>query len=207
MAISLFILSLLAGLAVYFSKKSKVILGIAIIIAAVLLNFSFFKPKAWLDITDVEKFSGESWEKQLTISIFDYTPIYAELPPPSKAPDLPEVLEGETDFLSYEKGSNYQVGEIEVEEPARLRLPLSDFPGMKVSLDGEEIEHVNDDCRDQPYCQGLITFEVPEGRHTIKAELTDTPVRTVGNLLSLLSISILLYLLIRLRRGNDKIPF
>jgi len=68
------------------------------------MNYSYFTPKDWLYITDADKFSGESWQKQLTISIFDYLPIYAKFPPISLAPAVPEVLEGEASFWNILRG-------------------------------------------------------------------------------------------------------
>lgn len=189
---STFLLSILGAIGVYrlmqINKKIGWGVGIAAIALLYILHLTFFQPKQWLDISDKEKFEGESWEKQLTISIFDYLPIYAKFPPNKKAPELPDTLEGEVEFLSYKKGSNYQEGEIKVNKKALLRLPLFDFPGMQVNVDGKKITHWHDDCRGQEYCLGLITFELEEGTHKILAKLEDTPVRSVGNIISIVSI-------------------
>lgn len=189
---STFILSLLAAVSIYLvsklNRKFSIALGIAAIFAVVVLHVTFFQPKTWLNISDQDKFSGTSWEKQLTISIFDYLPIYAKFPPNHKAPDLPEVLEGSAQFLSYKKGSDFQIGKISATNSAVLRLPLFDFPGMKVYLDGSEIAHSHNNCRNEQFCLGLITFNIPSGNHTIKAQLTNTPVRTISNIITILSI-------------------
>jgi hypothetical protein len=50
------------------------------------------------------------------------------------------------------------------------------------------VSHVNNDCRGEDFCLGLITFRVPAGNHKIGVELTDTPVRRVGNYLSVISL-------------------
>ena len=189
---STFLLSILGAYSIYIICKIKEKwgkgVGVGVIAGLFILHGLFFQPKEWIDISDQEKFSGESWEKQLTISIFDYLPIYAKLPPNKKAPELPDTLDGEVEFLSYKKGSNFQVGEVEVKEAATLRLPLFDFPGMEVKVDGQKIVHWHDDCRGQEYCLGLITFSVLQGKHTIEAKLKDTQIRQTGNIVSLLSI-------------------
>jgi hypothetical protein len=200
---SIFLLSILSGIAVYLAGKGKYILGVVAIISAFVLYAGYFQPKDWQYISDKEKFSGKLWEKQLTISIFDYLPIYAELPPPSRAPDYPEVLEGQLKFLDYKKGSNYQLGEVEVGKKALIRLPLFDFPGMVVKVDGKKVNHWSDDCRDQPYCLGLITFNLSEGKHSIEAKLTNTPVRLMGNIISSLSIIVLAYLIVKSIRHEE----
>lgn len=205
LGISIFLLSILAGLAVYLSGKFKYVLGIALIAVSVYLYLPFFVPKDWLNITDNEKFSGELWEKQLTISIFDYLPIYATLPPWSKAQEFPEVLEGDVEFLEYQKGSNFQKGVVEASKDSRVRIPLFDFPGMRVLVDGQKVEHKNNDCRGERYCRGLITFSIPSGRHEIFVKLYDTPIRKVGNALTLISLGTLGFLIVKLKI-NGKVP-
>jgi hypothetical protein len=197
LSVAIFLLSFLTALAVTLSGKLKYILGSILILLAVVLNIGFFVPKAWLNISDKEKFSGSSWEKQLTISIFDYLPIYAKLPPVNKAPLVPEILEGNAKVTAYEKGSNWQKGGIEVIKDAVVRLPLFDFPGMKVTANGRVIDHYHDDCRGQTFCLGLITFKLDKGSYEFEARLTNTPVREIGNYLSLASIFVLIWLIIK----------
>ena len=197
LTISIFLLSILSALAVYFAGKYGYVLGVGAVLIAFLLYGSFFVPKSWLEISDAEKFSGESWEKQLTISIFDYLPIYAKLPPPSKAPQYPEVLEGEATFSDYIKGSNYQTGEVDVAKDALLRAPIFDFPGMVVKVDGEIVPHVNNDCRGEPYCMGLITFQIPAGMHTLEIRLTSTLPRKMGDIISLLSLGAVILIIFK----------
>jgi len=164
---------------------------------AVGMTITFFQPREWYNITDADKFSGKSWEKQLTISIFDYTPIYAVLPPPSKAPDVPELLDGQGRVLEYFKGSNHQSGRIEVETPVVVRLPLFDFPGMQVKVDGQVVPHWHDDCRGQKYCMGLITYQLGPGLHSVEAKLTRTPVRLIGDIVTLGSVVLVAWLMRR----------
>ena len=202
LAISIFLLCLLTGFFIYFSGKYKYFVGIILITVSIFLNIQFFVPKDWLDITDAEKFSGTSWEKQLTISIFDYLPIYGVLPPWSKAPEFPEVLEGDIKFLEYKKGSNFQTGVVEASKDSLIRIPLFDFPGMTIKIDGKIISHVNNNCSGERYCRGLITFSIPSGKHNVEIKLKNTPVRTFGNTLTLISFGILGCMVLKSRKKN-----
>lgn len=202
LGITSFLFSILAGVAVYFSGKYKYVLVAILVVSVFILHGGFFKPKAWININDNQKFSGELWEKQLTTSIFDYLPIYATLPPTAKAPDLPEVLRGDVQFLSYKKGSDYQEGTVKVNEEGTIRAPLFYFPGMKASVDGNETNISHEECQNEKYCLGLISFDVPKGEHTIRVWLSNTPVRSLGNLLTVLSGIVLAYLMFS---KNEKI--
>ena len=197
LTVSIFLLSVIGGIGIYLLPKFKVWVGLLVMVISIFLTYSYFVPKGWINITDAEKFSGVSWEKQLTISIFDYLPIYAKLPPIIKAPNEPEVLEGSAKFIHYEKGSDWQEGEVIAERDSLLRVPLFDFPGMTVKVDGNITPHINNDCRGQEFCLGLITFKVPSGQHKIEVELEDTLVRKIGNYLSVLSIGMAMVLMLK----------
>lgn len=202
---SAFLMALLSALAVALvpSKKLLPILGLFSIVTAFLLYGSFYQPKSWLAISDADKFSGQSWQTQLTTSIFDYLPIYAEKPPRYKAPDLPEILDGQATVTQYQKGSNYQRGTIRAETPAAVRIPLYDFPGMQVWLNDKLIKHYHNDCRYQQECLGLINFVVPSGTHTMLIKLTNTPIRTAGNVISLISLVILVFGIIYAKKNRS----
>jgi len=191
LAVSIFLLCILSGLFIYFSGKFKYLIGSILIIVSFVLSINFFTPKDWLNISDSDKFSGVSWQKQMTISIFDYLPIYATLPPINEAPDLPEIMDGKAEVVEYKKGSDFQYGTIKVLEDSNIRLPLFDFPGMVVKADGQKIQHNNNDCRGHDFCYGLISFKLPKGEYKIEVELTDTPIRKVGNLITLTSLIVL----------------
>ena len=197
LSVVIFLLSVLGGMTLKFTSE---VTGWAprmvkvFVVLAIVFYTGFFRPRTWYSITDTDKFSGESWQKQQTISIFDYTPIYAKLPPPARAPELPEVLEGQVNFKSFIKGSDWQKGVVEVGEDAILRLPLFDFPGMLVTVDNQKVDHWHNDCRNEPYCMGLISLSVPKGQHTIEARLTNTLAREVGDIVSGISLVLLVVL-------------
>ena len=62
-----------------------------------------------------------------------------------------------------------------------------------LTLNGKVINHVNDDCRGEDYCFGLISFTIPQGQHMIKVQLKDTSVRTIGNIITLVSFFIVVF--------------
>jgi len=157
---------------------------------------SFFQPKDWFSSSDDQKFSGESWERQLTISIFDYLPISAELPPKEKANILPEILSGEAIITDFEKGSNFQRFNLEIIKPANVRVQLYDFPEMKVSIDGRDTRHFRD-CENQDPCLGLVSFDISEGNHSVLISLENTFIRSFSNITSLLFMGLTAVLISR----------
>lgn len=187
-----FFLCLTAGyFLTYLMEKPAKIMLIVFSFLVIFLNVSYFRPREWFDLTIWEKFSGLSWDRQLTISIFDYLPIFAKFPPAKPAPHFPESDTGEVSFLDYRHTSSSLVFDTKSQSPARLTLPQFDFPGWKVTLDGKKVAHRHDNDL------GLITLDLPAGNHSVSAHLTDTPVRSAGNLATLVFLPLAIFTLIR----------
>jgi uncharacterized membrane protein len=181
-----FAISVLGGGIILLVKKPKqqVLTGLILISITVLLNFSFFRVEKTIKINDTEKlFSAKGWNKLQTDAIFDYLPIYAKAPPASAAPATPEIKEGEAKISDIKKGTNWYQFKIEVPKTslrgATIKIPIYDFPGWQALIGKQRtsIYHDND--------LGLITIEVPVGGHEVKLKLGDTPIRKIGNLISL----------------------
>lgn len=195
-----FLLSYLSAYSInYFSiLKQKIFFVIGIILLFVLYG-SFFRPQKWQLIDDHILLTGNEFVKQQTASIFDYLPKSADIPPNSPALNVPEVVNGKATIQSYNKGSNYQTGIINVEsELAMIRIPLFDFPGMTVWDNGKIIKH-NHICDGQPYCFGQISFSLSSGVHSIKVSLNNTWPRITGDLISISSMIIVVIFVIKKR--------
>ena len=182
LGIAVFCFSLASGALIKLTNR-KLLMVITIFVILILMNGSFFKPERYVYITDGEKFSGDSWLKQQTISILDYLPAGAQHPPTSPASNGPK-FSGEV--ISGQKGTNWQTWELNVyDEDNKLELPLFYFPGWEVKVDGEpvKIDSANE--------LGLITVDVPSGQHLVEARLKDTNLRLIANLVSLIGLGAL----------------
>jgi hypothetical protein len=91
-----------------------------------------------------------------------------------------------------------------VSSDAVIRLPLFDFPGMEVKINGKVIKHINNDCRGEEFCLGLITFNLPVGEYLIETELKDTPVRRIGNYLTIAGFTAIIWLIIKKNEKTNK---
>jgi hypothetical protein len=191
LSISVFVLSFISAVLISLSKKMEIIAAGLLIVSCFFLHSSFFVPKSWQKISDINKFSGESWERQLTVSIGDYLPISAKFPPNKKALELPEVLEGNVKILNYYKGSNFQKGVFESSGKSVLRFPFFDFPGISVLVNGKKIDYRNNDCRGEDYCFGLVSFDLNSGKNEVTIALKNTPVRVASNVISIFSFLLL----------------
>ncbi|QQG43529.1 MAG: hypothetical protein HYW45_00730 [Candidatus Daviesbacteria bacterium] len=185
LAVTIFSSSFVAGslVALPLSKKLRSGLAVVMVVALLVLYQGFFKIERPIPLTDQEKLSGALWDLQRTAGIFDYLPKTAKFPPGSAALETAEILEGQALVTNFQRGTNWLFFNIESSSSATVRLPVIDFPIWKVFLDQKQISFDNKNDLGQP------TFVVPAGKHTVFAKLFDSPIRSLANIISFLSLS------------------
>lgn len=148
-----------------------------------LLNAPFFRPDIWRPVTDADQFSGSLWREQISSALTDFWPASALAPPASPAPAHPQTLIGEAFLTASSRGAHIQEYGFEVTSSyAKVRFPTVYFPGWSALIDHKIAA---------PFASGelsLTTLRIPEGTHSVRLEFRDTLVRTLGNLISTLSV-------------------
>lgn len=86
-------------------------------------------------------------------------------------------------------------------EPFTARFNTFYFPGWQAFVDGEAVPTT------ASYPRGLITLEVPAGEHQVSVRFSDTPVRTLGNLVSGAGLLLIVGLTLVLgTKGRARVP-
>ena len=166
-------------------------------LASFLFSASYFRPVANQNLTVDEKMSGVLWDRQMTISIFDYLPTSAKTPPNFPAPIYPSSSSRYYYIENFKSGTNWVSFDYNSTGSSSLTLNILDFPGWKTYDYGKEIIHTN--TKD-----GLISVNLSEGDHSLLAKLTNTPVRLIGNLLTIIFLPFAIYSLFNKRRNVSK---
>jgi len=192
LSIAIFTLSFTAGSIILLINKKKLqILAVIIIsITTILLNFSYFKEDIWYsNLTDNQELSSNRILAQSGAGLKDYWPKYSQNFPTSFAPNSPTIIQGEADFVKYYKNSNYSEAYFSVSTPkATVNLPIVNFPNWELYLDNQKIDYQID-----PEL-GLIQFEANKGSHHYELFFKNTKIRFVANLISLISLSLIIVL-------------
>lgn len=183
LTLAIFAASFLSG-AVALVIKNKLLLSGSLALL-LLLNANYFHPRQWYpDMTDAKKFSGKSWQLLVTSGIFDYLPKWSPQPPADPAPGDLKFTNGEGIYSTLVKKTNRQEYLVTTWTPmAVAELQTYYFPGWKIWVDGKEVKI--DPSRDKVL--GRMQVDLSPGKHTLSARFTNTPIRTIGNLLSLVS--------------------
>ena len=165
----------------------------SIVVLTVLLNWQYYRPEHFYkDVTDKTKLSGQNFIAQQQGSLLDYLPKTA-LEPRQLPPSEPYAVTGSADISNFENRSNSWLFKVVVKKEAQIEVPVFDFPNWTVYVNGNRIAH------DNKSSWGRIGFELAPGNYEISGYFQNTWPRTLGNSLTLLSLTVLLLILINKR--------
>lgn len=204
LTIPTFTFSFAAGALVLMLGKFKKFLWAAtvlVVVGLVAWNWNFFKVERIGPVTDAEKFSGEAWRLQQTAGIYDYLPIDAEQAPQKQRTTLVDYMSGVGTTSDEKLGTDWVSFRVEG-GPGTVRVNVFQFPIWKAYIDGKETNiYVADDEK-----WGRMYVDVPEGTHEVHLKLTNTPLRTISNYISLVTwVGLILFLLFRKKLFNGKL--
>lgn len=187
LTLTIFSFSAASGAFVLFFKNKKSLLlkftAFFLVLGAVLFNKDFFRPERMGPLREEEKFSGEAWRLQQQAGIYDYLPKTAKTAPTESRKSIADVLDGEGEVLGGSQGTNWlRLKVLVASRDAKIRINIFQFPVWRVFVDGQEVEQSTNEDE-----WGRIHILVPEGEYEVLARLYNTPVRTTGNLISLVS--------------------
>lgn len=171
-------------------KFSKPILFTLLILGTILWNIEFFHVERHTRITLGEKLSGLAWENQVTGGIFDYLPRSAPKPPGAPAFTIPIFVEGLGGVENFRSGTNWMNFDVLVSSPsAKVMLPLYTYPGLVTKVDGQKVlTEIDPDL-------GRVVVTVGQGFHHLDIKIGYTTVRLLSDLVTLLSLVILVKLI------------
>ena len=98
-----------------------------------------------------------------------------------------EVIEGKAEVEEISRTTTSHVFEVEATEPSRLVDNTLYFPSWQVLVDDQPVEIQFQD----PNYRGLITFNVPAGKHQVEVIFRDTKLRQLTDFVSLASVIII----------------
>ncbi len=99
-------------------------------------------------------------------------------------PEKVGIIEGKGKVTHKELSNSWRKYTVDNETPTRMVDYTFYFPGWKVWVDGQL---TNIEFQDPSY-RGVITYNVPAGKHDIELRFTDTKVRILGNIISVAAV-------------------
>ena len=156
-----------------------------LIVALVVVGFPHAKPRGFVVIngsvtpSSIVTSGHQDPSRQLE-------PIWVRQTPTAPAAERLTFIDGEGQVLTSKVTPTYYDFVTESTEATRMRVNTFYFPGWKVFVDEVE-RHV-----DIENLTGVMEFSLEAGKHRIQVQFTDTPVRNVGEWLSLFALASIL---------------
>lgn len=181
-----FAFALAAGVVTVLLKKEsfKILLVSLITSLLLILNINFFFEDLWYQMSDREYFRGAKYEYLATSGIKDYYPIFGKTYPTHLAPPNPIFTDGMGMAKLIEKKSQSARYFLDIRSPkAEVQIPIVYFPGWEAhSHKGKVDIYPTSDL-------GLITAKVTPLDQELKLIFKDTPIRQIGNIISVISLA------------------
>lgn len=180
-----FFVSWLVGSLFSGMKRFAPLILTALVLGLIFYHGHYFQPQEFYPPgRDYTSFKALAWEASRMSDEY--------LPPGFRIPQSFEELPQEK--IVFEEGEG-EIGDLVIksgsfsfpvwsEGPARVKINALSFPGFKAWVDGQEtaLEARGD---------RLIEVNLSPGEHQVLVELTNTPIRTIANWLSLIGFGIL----------------
>ncbi len=195
LTIVIFGFSFVAGAVVtVFRGVTRYVVAASVVILVLAYSWNFFVPEHGKlgPLTDGQKFTGAAWELQQTAGIYDYLPNTAKTAPKAPRGVIAEVMKGKGTITSKLEGTNHFAFEANITEDSLVRINQLAFPNWKVTVDGSVVDSYVPETEEW----GRFYVPIPKGDHKVEVRLEDTPVRTVGNIITLISWVLLALILI-----------
>jgi hypothetical protein len=178
-----FFTSLIAGSLASLLDRKYLYYVLAVAVGCVIFfNFSYFRPERFLNVTQNDLLTGPTWVKQIKRSIFDYLPIYAKMPPAELASERYEVTQGRAKVEDFIQGSDWFNFRVVGSSESKIKISQYYFPDWRIFANGKKLDI------DYNSFLGIMSIDLPKGEYKIEGKLYDTPVRKLGNVLTLLSL-------------------
>ncbi len=184
-------------------KLLMILFSFLIIVTVIQRYAGLFKPQSYLQVTDKEQTTQEEVQWRISRSSFEFIPKGVETQKSELNTTIPvieydeafhdpmEVIGGEAVVRQRKNKFGKKIFTVVSEGASIVRLNVFSFPGWKAYVDGKAATFNEDNA------YKLITLSLPKGSHEVVFIFEDTPVRKVGNMLSLLTLAVTIFLTLK----------
>ena len=162
----------------YLTSKHKIFL----LLPLILIFLSFKQWPAKYELYPVEYYSTN---EATTNTHDEYLPIWTQGKTMLRADKKIEIISGEADTEIIKQKSNLLIMKVNSLEESKLKINTVFFPGWTAFLDNEQTKIFIDG-------NGLMIVEIPTGEHIVKLQFGETPLRLFSDIISLLTLLIIL---------------
>ena len=200
MIFSVFTASFLGGyiFSLKFNKKVKYLAAAVLVIIILLFYAPLFRPSEYLTNAEDEDYTAREFIRwETSIKAFEYVPAgvatkksdldttVVDITKDEIAKETATALSGGIAIKVIEDKPHYKKMEVESVIGGKIQINTYSFPVWKIFIDGKEISY-NDENKLK-----LITINVPGGKSLVEVKFTNTKIRNLANVLTVLGALLL----------------
>jgi uncharacterized membrane protein len=178
-----FAASFMAGAVMLWFKKNlrlSWIGGVIIILALLFFNTKYFQPQMYLDVSEKDYINEENIKWKTSKISDEYLP--KDFPIPQNKNEVAwekvAVLKGEAEIENLNAKTHRYTFEVQARSQSEILINTAYFPGWKIWINNKETKPILDN--------GRIKISLSAGDYQIKLQFTNTPIRKIANLISLI---------------------
>jgi len=180
LSIALVFLSFAIGSLAHMGKDMFVKISCVVcVIVCISVSISHFAPGGWQYITDNDIFIGKLWDEGRASSLTDFWPKTAPVPK-EFADNSANIPSKSGEITLVNKLAHTQRYNINLQEDETVTFPVVFFPGWRAKSSVA-------DYIITPDKNGLVSVTLPQGNYQLILSFSNTPIRTTGNIISILS--------------------
>lgn len=211
-SVGIIFLSLLAGYGIILIKNTRYMyVTVGIILVVLLHNAVFFRPEFYLDTVDSLYYTDtQRIRREMSGILPDYIPKDLSVDVMFGPEELDEhqtvpvnsdgaaVLthQNEEIVVTLVNQTHQKLVEVTAETDSVLTFAIANYPGWQVEIDGEQIK-----AETTP--TGLISVNVPSGKHLVGARWGGTAIRNTSDAISLLSLCVVVFLMLPKKTASN----
>lgn len=174
------------------NKNLSKILSFLFIFLAVIFSISYTRPAYYHYRDDVHYLSRDNFIHGTNSPGDLFNTIWMNNKLPLKK-DRVEIIKGEGKVEIFESKTSSLKLNIIANSDIQLLANISYFPGWKLNIDGKDSQLTKTN-------EGIIGFSVSKGKHSVMIQFGDTMIRSIGSVISLLSLlACILYFILKKR--------
>ncbi len=178
-----FLISLLSGFLWIQNKIMKYTL-VCLCALAVVLIFPHAKPSNYIDKGDQYYLTNDA----TTTSSQELMPLWVRTEPSQRPDKKVELINGKGKIQNISSNSHFISFNLDLKSASLIRINTIYYPGWNISVDDKnsKITYTND--------LGVMEIAVPQGQHTVIGKFSETPMRLVSDMISLVGLVVLIFL-------------
>ncbi len=164
---------------------------VVIYLTIILGNFYYFRPEKMMDNPSDLYYGNEAKIRaEMSGVLKDYIPVQMNYEG--------DILRTQYNSFQFPQGTTtildrtqQKVYSLELETDQFVSFPIANFPDWQIEIDGQKTTSLTSST-------GLLSANIPAGKHTVSINFTNSPIRNIADTISAISLlSLLGYLLFR----------